>query len=75
MVGALEGLWILLHTGACGAYFCSAVEAGARSCAYQCVEGSQVTELALEGGGPGRRFISAWTKESSEGNLALFLML
>lgn len=64
-----------MHTGSCWAYFCSAVESGARDGAHQRVDGPQATELAPEGGGPGRVFISGWTKESSEGVLALFLML
>lgn len=74
MAGALEGL-CLLHIDAYGARFCSAVASGARDCVHQCVWGSQVTELAPEGGGPSRIFISSLTKESSEGILALFLML
>lgn len=66
MVGALEDAsCISMHSWRMWALFLlrSRVRSQ-RLCAHQCVQGSQVTELAPEGGGPSRIFISAWTKEN-----------
>lgn len=76
MVGALEALFLDIdaHWLMLGLFL---LRSGIRSQrrVHQRVDGPQATELAPEGGGPGRVFISGWTKESSEGVLALFLML
>lgn len=66
MVGAPEdSSWISMHNWRIWALFLlrSRVRSQ-RLCAHQCVQGSQVTELAPEGRGPSRIFISGWTKEN-----------
>lgn len=73
MVGALKDpFWISMHTGACGPYFFSAVESGARDCVHT---DHRLLNWPQRKEGPAGYLFQTGQRRSSEGILAPFTYL